>query len=388
MNKPKLILHIGHAKTGTTALQDFFLKKSAQLLKLGYLYPTKSSPNANHIVLPAGFVLGEGFRTPHYLTYQDNFKRFERDFQRFWKALTSDIQTHSPHTVILSSEWMFRDFSKISRIPLAEFLGQYFSSVKVVAYIRSPVPDYLSSLAQRIKTGYLIPNPAARKIRSIIEYYLEQFPNAVELHPFERQQLRGGDIRHDFFSRYIPEALSAISMPQGHGSQANVSLPWPLLRGLQQLLLLAQNHTEPACIRTRARMSAATRDYFVLYPGGQSCPVRLQPEVESFIRHSAVDYLWLKEQFGVSFADLDYEHIEALPCPFELADSLDGIIDFSECPQGAFPIEPYLGNGPLNWINYMVVYMRIKFFRLNRVYLQDSWLWRLKKAIGRRCLRF
>lgn len=385
MNKPKLILHIGHAKTGTTSLQDFFLKKSAQLLKLGYLYPTRRSPSANHIVLAAGFVRAAGFRTPHYLTYHDNFKLFERDFHRFWKALASDIQTYSPHTVILSSEWMFKDFSVISRLPMAEFLGQFFSSVKVVAYIRSPVPDYLSSLAQRIKTGYLIPNPSARKIRSIIEYYQQQFPNAVDLHPFDPQQLLGGDIRQDFLSRYVPEALSAMDLPRG--SQANVSLPWPLLRGLQQLLLLAQKHAEPASIRTRARMSDATRDYFRQYPQGQNYPVRLQPEIEDFIRRSAVDHLWLKDQFGISFADLNYEQIETLVCPFELEDSLEEILDFSEYPRGAFPIDRYLGNGPAGWISYMLFNMRIKFYRLNRIYVQDSWLWRLKRAVGQRRLR-
>lgn len=385
MNKPKLILHIGHPKTGTTSLQDFFLKKSAQLVKLGYLYPTRNSPNSNHIVIPAGFVRSEGFRTPHYLTYQNNFKRFERDFDRFWEALVSDIQDYSPHTVILSSEWMFSDFSKNSRVPLAEFLGQYFSSVKVVAYIRSPVSDYFSSLAQRIKTGYLIPNPSARKIRAIIEYYLEQFPNSVDLHPFDRQQLLAGDVRHDFLSRYVPEALTSIDMPRI--GEANVSLPWPLLRGLQQLLLLAQKHTEPASIRTRARMSAATRDYFRLYPEGQNCSVRLQPEVDEFIRRSAVDYLWLKERFGISFADLHYEQIEALPCPFELADKLDGIIDFSACPPSAFPIERYLGNGPALWVDYVMFSLRIKIFRFNRIFFQDSWLRRFIKGITRRRCR-
>lgn len=385
MNKPKLILHIGHAKTGTTSLQDFFLKKSAQLLKLGYLYPTRRSPSSNHIVIPAGFVRGEGYRTPHYLTYQNDFKAFERDFNRFWEALVSDIQTYSPHTVILSSEWMFSDFSKVSRVPLAEFLGQYFSIVKVVAYIRSPVPDYLSSLAQRIKTGYLIPNPAARKIRAIIEYYLEQFPNSVELHPFDRKQLLEGDIRRDFLSRYVPEALHAIEMPRG--GQVNASLPWPLLRGLQQLLVLEQNHTEPANIRTRARMSVASGDYFRLYQGGQNCLVRLQPEVEAFIQRSAVDYLWLKERFRISFADLDYEQIEAVPCPFELEDSLERIIDFSECEQSVFSIDRYLGNRPRFWVSDIMFNMRIKFFRFNRVYVQDSWLWRLKRAVGQRRLR-
>lgn len=372
MHKPKLILHIGHSKTGTTSLQNYFYRYSADLLKFGYLYPTRKSVRNNHILLPAGFIKDAGLRLPNNLTYHDGFERFEQDFQRFWKALLEDVEVHDPDTVILSCEWYFIDFSKISRLSLNEFLGQYFSSVTVVAYIRSPVADYLSRLAQRIRTANPIPIPEARQIRAVIEYYQSQFPGCVQVHPFDRQQLRGGDILHDFCSRYVPQALPDIERLKL--KSFNTSLPWPLLRELRRLRELAQVGAGLCSYSTRARIDWASKDYLRLNPEEKKNDVRLQADVEAFIRRSAVDYLWLKEQFGIEFPDLDYAQIESIPSPYETGFALERIVDFSKCPEVAFPLERYLGNGPGLWMNRLALFLRVQSHRIFRMYLSDSWL--------------
>jgi hypothetical protein len=372
MSKPKLILHIGHSKTGTTSLQNYFYRYSSDLLRSGYLYPTRKSVRNNHILLPAGFVKDAGFRLPNNLTYRDDFERYERDFQRFWNSLLEDVKINDPGTVILSCEWFFRDFSEISRVSLSEFLGEYFSSVTVVAYIRSPVADYLSRLAQSIRTANPIPTPHARQIRAVIEYYQGQFPGCVQVHPFDRQQLRGGDILHDFCSRYVPQVLPDIE--RRSLKSFNTSLPWPLLRGLRRLRELAQGNTGLCSYSTRARIDWAAEDYLRLHPGERRHDVCLQAGVEAFIRHSAVDYLWLKEQFGVEFPDLDYAQIESMHNPYEAGFALERIVDFSKCPEVAFPLERYLGNGPRLWMNCLALYLRVQSHRIFRMYLSDLWL--------------
>lgn len=372
MKKPKLILHVGHSKTGTTSLQNYLYRNSAELLKAGYLYPTRKSVRNNHILLSGGFLQATGCNLPHNLTYNNNFNLFEKDFKRFWNALMEDVEEHSPETVILSCEWYFTDFTKYSRISLCEFLGKYFSTVTLVAYIRSPAPDYLSRLAQRIRTANPVPVPGARQIRATIEYYQTQFPGCVQVHPFDRRQLRGGDILHDFISRYIPEALPAIA--QLKHRPFNASLPWPLLRALQKIRELAQSGSGLCTYSTRARIDWAAADYLRLHPDEKKYDVRLQTDVEAYIRSSAVDYLWLKEQFGVEFPDLDYAQIESVPCPYAADIKLDRIVDFSQCPQNDFPLDRYLGNGPRLWITCMLLILRLKFHRVFRAYLRDTWL--------------
>lgn len=382
MNKPKLILHIGHGKTGTTSLQNYLYRNTVELMRLGYLFPTRNSVRENHILLPAGFVRGEGFHIAHKQIYLNDFKRFERDFQRFWAALVADIDSCSPHTVILSAEQMFRDFSAASRIPLAEFFGEYFSAVTVVAYIRSPAPDYLSRLAQRLKTGSRVPDLAARKIRGVIEYYEGQFPGCVKLHPFDRQQMLAGDILHDFISRYVPQALSSIEKLKT--KDANTSSPWPLLRGLRELRLRVQPNAEAPSFSTRARVSVAALDYARLHPGKQKFDVRLWPNVADFLRRSAVDHLWLRDRYDVAFSDLDYAQIDDLPSPFSADEPLDRIVDFTKCPQPAFPVERYLGNGAGFWISYLYFFARVEYSRIHRVFVHDSWLWRAVRSLFRR----
>ena len=382
MKKPKLILHIGHGKTGTTSLQHYLYQNAADILKLGYLYPVKNSSRENHVLLPAGFIIENTSLVARKQVYQDDFRRYKKDFQRFWASLLLDIEKYSPHTVILSAEQMFRDFSGISRIPLADYLGQFFSDVTVVAYMRSPAPDFFSRLAQRAKTGTRVLDVAPRKIRSVIEYYESQFPGCVKLHPFDRQQLLAGDILHDFFSRYVPEALPAIEALKIR--PANTSLPWPLLRGLHEIRRRSQPDAERPSLSTSARVFAAAQDYSRLHPKKQKYDVSLQPAVEDFLRRSAVEHLWLKERYGVAFADLDYTRIEALHSPFAEDEPLERIVDFSRCPQSAFPVERYLGNGPRFWMNYLYFFLRLEYARLHRVYIHDSWAWRLTRSMSRK----
>lgn len=379
MKKPALILHIGHGKTGTTSLQNYLYRNAIDFRRLGYLFPTRNSVRENHILLPAGFVRGEGFHIAHKQIYLNNFKRFERDFKRFWAALVADIDEFSPHTVILSAEQMFRDFSATSRIPLAEFLGEYFSDVTVVAYIRSPAPDYFSRLAQRLKTGSKVPDLAARKIRGVIEYYEGQFPDRVRLHPFDRQQMNAGDILQDFISRYVPEALSLVKKP--NSKDANTSSPWPLLRGLRELRLRVQPNAEAPSFSTRARVSVAALDYNRLHPEKQKFDVRLLPDVEDFLQRSAVDHLWLRDRYGVVFSDLDYAQIDNPPSPFPADMPLDRIVDFTKCPQKAFPVERYLGNGAGFWVSYLYFFVRVEYSRIHRVFVHDSRIWRWSRSL-------
>lgn len=366
--KPVLVLHIGHSKTGTTSLQQYLSKHAGQLLDQGYLFPTRRSIRESHLTLAAGFVMDKGFESYHNQIYNNDFQTFHRDFQRFWKQLGDDIATYSPHTVILSAEQMFRDFSEISRVPLAGLLAQYFSSVVVVAYIRSPVADYLSRVAQQIRAGYSVAPPAARQIRTVIEYYQQQFPGAVRVHPFDREQLLGGDIVQDFTARYMPTAVPVSD--RGQALSANTSLPWALLIGLYQLRQRVQPEAGPPSLASRTRLYVATKQFLRVSGQRRQDRVGLRPEVEDFIRRSAVDYLWLKEQFGVSFADLDYARIEPLPSPFPAVMPLEQIVDLSQCPPNRVPVERYLGNGLAFRAAYLFFVLRLKLARVYRIFLR------------------
>lgn len=380
MNKPKLILHIGHPKTGTTSLQNYLLKNSAELVKIGYLFPVRNAPSANHVILPAGFVKKEALWKSHSQFYRYLPKFYEGDFKRFWSALLKDIEEYSPHTVILSAEQLFKDYSALSHTSVGDFFRRYFSTVTVVAYVRSPVPDYFSRLAQRIRTGNPMPVPSFRPIRKVIEFYNNQFPGHVEVHAFDRKQLRGGDILQDFISRYIPPALPAVENAKVRSF--NSSLPWSLLHNLQQIRQLTQPDAQPPSLSTRARVYQAIKDYLRLYPSEPKYEIGLRPDVVEYISRSAIDHLWLREQFGVEFSDLDYAQIMPLANPYTSDVSLEQIVDFSNCPDTGFSVERYLDNGIGFRLTKFLFSLRLNYQRILGVYLRDSWLRKIHKIIS------
>lgn len=380
MNKPKLILHIGHPKTGTTSLQNYLLKNSSELLKIGYLFPVRYSPSANHVILPAGFLKKEALWKFHSQFYRYLPTFYEGDFRRFWGALLEDIKRHAPHTVILSAEQLFKDYSELSHTSMGDFFKNYFSTVTVVSYVRSPVSDYFSRLAQRIRTGNPIPAPSCRPIREVISFYSSQFPGNVEVHPFDRKQLRGGDILQDFISRYIPPALPAV---EGAKTRAfNSSLPWSLLRVLQQIRQIAQPDRESPSISTKARINQAIKDYLHLYPNEPVYKIGLKPEVVEYISRSAIDYLWLREQFGVEFSELDYAQIDTSLTPYASEVSLEKIIDFSNCPEVNFSIERYIDSGVGFNINKSLFYLKLNLQRISGIFLRDSWVRKVYRNIS------
>lgn len=306
----RLILHIGSSKTGTTTIQQFFCRNHAALLTKGIFYPVRRLHTSHHILLTAGFVQLSKYQLSNKRFYMGNTCRYKRAFYSFWQCFLSDIQKHRPHTIVLSAETLFNDFSAISDKSLSQFLGQYFDDIRIVAYIRSPVPDYKSRLSHEIRTAIKVKSPHVRPIKSIIEYYENEFPGAIHVYPFERKQLKHGDVLCDFLANNIPDALEL--MRQDDKAQfKNVALPPALLQKLQKLRFEIQPEGRFPSISTDALIVWFTKKYernsqFSL----EQCNIELREKIKVFLQTSATDYKWLRERYGVTFSDLDYSKIE------------------------------------------------------------------------------
>ncbi len=311
----RLILHIGSSKTGTTTVQQFFCRNQAALLADGFFYPMRSSHTPQHVLIPAGFVQKRNYSLPNNRFYMDNSNRFWRSFDSFWKKMLDDIEEYKPHTVILSAETLFDDFSSISEKSFSEFLGEYFSDVSIVAYIRSPSADYKSRIFQQIRTAKQIMPPHVRPIRQVIEYYEHEFPGNVHVYPFEKEQLLGGDILRDFLTKNTPELLHLIKATSTEFK--NVSLSPVLLKALQKIRLEEQPEGRLPKISTNALVVWATEAYEKERPTAiESETIGLRDDINLFLQSSAIDYKWLREVYGVTFSDLDYSKIEEKDNPY------------------------------------------------------------------------
>jgi hypothetical protein len=311
-----LILHIGSTKTGTTSIQNFLFRKHSALRARGIFYPVKKSVTSNHILLPAGFVNLKKFMVPHQAIFLNSKALYSYCFKSFWNQLVYDLQKYNPHTVVLSAEDLFMDFTPISKLPFSALLNQLFDQITVVAYIRSPAPYYISRLSQNIRTGKKSIAPQACPIKSVIEYYEREFSGQVRVYPFEKQQLINGDALHDFLENNIPQALDLIGRKDQ--KSYNKSLPGELLYKLQKIRLDIQPDGHIPSVSTRAIMQLATNNYIKTQEGiTTSNTLQLNSNIEKYIRRTATDYLWLKNKYGIVFNDLDYKEIGESENPYK-----------------------------------------------------------------------
>ena len=314
----RLILHIGSSKTGTTTVQQFFCRNHSALLAKGIFYPVRASHTAHHVLIPAGFVQQKNFQLPHNRFYMNNTRRFWSSFHSFWGGVLDDLKEHKPHTVVLSAETLFHDFSTISEMPISQFLGQYFDDIRVVVYIRSPVPDYISRISQQIRTAKSMMFPQVRPVKSIVEYYENEFPGAVHVFPFERKQLINNDVLCDFLTKNVPDAIKL--MEEDNSQFKNVALPSDLLLQLQKLRLGIQAEERVPSISTNALITWFAENYIKKTQPKRDLSkksIKLRKEIIEFLQISATDYKWLKKKYGVIFNDLDYSKIEQRDNPYQ-----------------------------------------------------------------------
>jgi len=378
----RLILHIGSSKTGTTTIQQFFCRNHSALLSRGIFYPVRSSHTAHHVLIPAGFVQQKNFKLPNNKFYMDNTRRYWNSFHSFWQCFLEDLEVHKPHTVVLSAETLFHEFSAKSEQPISQFLGQYFDDISVVAYIRSPVPDYISRISQQIRTAKTIAFPQVRSVKSVIEYYEYEFPGAVTVFPFDRKQLINGDVLCDFLTNNVPDALKLIE--DDNSQFKNVALPLDLLQKLQKLRLDIQPEGRFPSTTTNALIVWFTHKYIkTLQSKGESSKegIKLREEINKFLKESATDYIWLKKKYGVMFGDLDYSKIEQQDNPYQNYYRLEDI-----CEPGTLmdnPIEKIKvpKNKLLRMMLASLFILKTQLTGIYRAHVAFSFLGKIRRAI-------
>jgi len=297
--KPELILHIGHEKTGTSSIQKTMSNNYFKLLKQGVLYPIRKCPRSNHSLI-LFWLSNSTFNDEIYLR---NKKWLEKDASNFLNAINEDINKYNPHTVVLSAEHLFKDFSFSTKQNFSKFLNQYFSNVKIILYVRSPFSALISSVGQRIRTAKRNIFPKIyQSLKKIVCYYESQFPQNVYIRPFDTKQLVDGDIVNDFFKNYLP----SITFEKIKKKRVNNSLSWLILIKLYQInkkFYKFNNLERSVLIRyyTKKLLLKATGKDMKKIP-------KFRTEfIEKYHQNIIENYLWLNDKYKIIFSDFDYK---------------------------------------------------------------------------------
>lgn len=223
-----LYVHVGAGKTGTSALQSFFLLNKKALRDVGVGFPVQGQTKIN------------GGLSHHYLS--DHGAARNSNALQDWRDLGSeDIETS-----IVSSENLH---NKISAPDGAAFFTTIRDTldcdIRIVFYIRRQSQWLQSAYAQFVKSDIetrSFPEFVTRYTRNLPDQVLrfaEIFgPKAIILRPFEKAQFHGGEICHDFCHALGIDWNPAFRLPEGN---ANPRLAPDALELKRRLNMLVDN---------------------------------------------------------------------------------------------------------------------------------------------------
>ena len=183
MNIKRLYLHVGLAKTGSTAFQKYMYKNRVSYLnQYKLIYP---GTQTSHWVLAAQFHDHPSFNIEYnQLAIPDQQKQ---DWLREEVAkIESDLLNSNAETALISTEHL-SPLSKISLERLAEFLKRFCEKIILLVVVRDPWEYSKSCIQEDVKNGILSGDIAYGYLRGnieIIEKYEESITESIILLPY------------------------------------------------------------------------------------------------------------------------------------------------------------------------------------------------------------
>lgn len=297
--KPSLVLHMGHAKTGSTAIQKTLAAARTWLRKNGILYPeTAIIPHNHRVLMPAIFSdkLGGGLGIRMGATPNEILKRSELE----WSSVYEQINNYKPKKIILSAEGWFKPLNDVSAQRILE-KSLYISDQPpiVFAYIRSPSSFYLSNTQQSLRGGRGLEEPKSFRRLEAIKSFENGLNVRVNLRAFENERLYKGDVIADF-SEWL--GLSEISQQYSIG-RFNESVSAEAM----SLLLNFGPRNPPSTWHELTKQRKLTKivrsvDEEVDNPTRP----KLHAHVASYIDFLNNDFTDLYDNYSLFFSDIDY----------------------------------------------------------------------------------
>ncbi len=213
----KLLVHIGHHKTGSTSVQYAFATGRVQLAGGRILYPAKLTHNylRRHVDVYAqeGRLLPGAPGMPDLPTIAGRMARGDYEV-----------------AVISGEEFEAAEPAQLRSV-MAEFLLPHVGDHAVICYVRPHAGRLLSSFAERLKLGLFQGTPQMFHARSVQDGRFRYAPGLarwqavfgahLRLRPMIRDALAGGSVLQDFIETGFPDPARVSVAP---GPAANESL--------------------------------------------------------------------------------------------------------------------------------------------------------------------
>jgi len=263
---PKLIIHIGSQKTGSTSIQTFLTQQPDKMAEAGLSYVKAGRGPAAHNKLA--------------------FKRDTEQFPVLMKRLVAEVEGAPDKTHVISAEMLFT--TRMARSMAAFLPDDLRAETRIIAYIRRQDKFLEAMYKQVVKTGRFKGSPqdyakkreAALMYSRILGAYAEGFgtENMVVL-PYERPLFREGDVILDVAGHLGMTNVTRDDLPEKF---SNITLS----REVSELLGLISNKTDiniAELIRVIIRNNAEG----AFYSGDSFSPLERRGIADKYIEDNA-----------------------------------------------------------------------------------------------------
>lgn len=166
-----LYIHIGHYKTGTSAIQKYCAEHAGSLACNGYYYPMSGragGPGTNHAALSLSLAAQHGFTPPPWY-------KGPRDVDEVYNQFVQEIRDAEQSNILVSSEEFFQlALRKKPEAAIAELKSRLEEfDTKIVMYIREPMA-LLKSWHNEVNKGPFGTGPFLTFFKNLNPNFLSQ----------------------------------------------------------------------------------------------------------------------------------------------------------------------------------------------------------------------
>jgi len=290
----RLVLHIGHHKTGSTALQTALSNSRSALRERSVLYPRLPGwRHIHHALFPHFF--GNDHCDPYILRRLGGSpERALARSEAAWHTLCREVQRRRIECVILSSETFFTAGHPAQMERLGDILRQLADDIEVVCYVRHPADFVLSSFSTQIQLDARFQWPPTGIRRGVLENY--QYAAPVKLHVV---QYDGGSLPHGNVISDFSHRLLADRVPLSPVGRVNESL------SAEAMALMADYVSRSGADRQRGMTLSHQLFRQLLRRVDRRVPGYRKPTLLPAARNAflaaSTDLDWLRDQYGIEW---------------------------------------------------------------------------------------
>ena len=278
----QLILHIGDPKTGSSSIQQVLFRRKVECLTRSYDYPARLS----------------AARVAKTLRRKSRSSDRSTEFS----VLAQWATASRADVAIVSAEQFSMVNAAVVRDTFQEYLPDFASSMRVIAYARPHVSRFISEYTQRTKVGQLSTDLESflgemTKNKGLLfsdrfHAWRGAFGDRFILRPMSRDDLYQGDVVADFLNFALDNAPFRILQ----ATEANISLPLESLAGLRFVhKILRKNDVSAA---TRHWLGSRINTLTTAKAQGKGTKVRVSRAIYSRLRdHCLLDAETLDRKF-------------------------------------------------------------------------------------------